>query len=177
MPRKRTPHAIAQAEQDAAALELRKQYFTFEQIAERLGFYDRSGARKAVARAMDLLTDVPAGELRELETERLIEQARQIAAIAGASHPVLYKGKVVYVKDEAGNEVMLEDAGVVLAAHDRLVKISESIRKLNGWDAAQKFAVGGDPDGVPVDLTIGGILAKLAEARGETVVPTEGTVA
>jgi hypothetical protein len=53
------------------ALELRKSGASFEVIAAELGYQDKSGARKAVLRALETTLQEPAQELRTLECERL----------------------------------------------------------------------------------------------------------
>ncbi|MCC6446809.1 MAG: hypothetical protein IT210_25580 [Armatimonadetes bacterium] len=65
------PRRIAEAGKEAQALNLRKQGHTFEQIAEQVGYADRSGAHKAVMRALQRLTNEPAAEARALELLRL----------------------------------------------------------------------------------------------------------
>lgn len=72
MPRARTsPRAIEVLERERKALELRKGGATFEQIAQALGYADRSNAHKAVRRAMRETIQEPADEVRRVEVERL----------------------------------------------------------------------------------------------------------
>jgi hypothetical protein len=72
MPRARTsPQAIEVLERERKALELRKGGATFEQIAQALGYSDRSNAHKAVRKAMRETIQEPAHQVRELELERL----------------------------------------------------------------------------------------------------------
>ena len=53
------------------ALELRKAGAPYADIAERLGYYDQSGARKAVAKAFGEIIQEPVTELRTIQVERL----------------------------------------------------------------------------------------------------------
>ncbi len=66
-----TPRAIARAEHEAVALELRKAGATYDEIARRLGYSNRSAARRLVVRALDRTVSEPANELRTLECARL----------------------------------------------------------------------------------------------------------
>ena len=68
---KNSPAAIASAEKKARALDLKKQGWTYEQIAADLGYTDRSSAHKAVSAALRDLVNPRAEELRQLEAERL----------------------------------------------------------------------------------------------------------
>lgn len=58
-------------EKEAQVLELRKAGWTFERIAERLGYAQKSGAWKAYDRALTATLQEPADELRHLERERI----------------------------------------------------------------------------------------------------------
>lgn len=53
------------------ALDLRLAGATFDDIAERLGFADRSAAYKAVKRGLTSTLQEPADELRDVESARL----------------------------------------------------------------------------------------------------------
>lgn len=66
-----TPRAIARAEREAVALELRKAGATYDDIARRLGYSNRSAARRLVVRALERTVSEPADELRTLECARL----------------------------------------------------------------------------------------------------------
>lgn len=62
---------ISAAEKQARALNLRKAGYTFEQIAEDIGYASPSGASKAVYAALKKTIQEPADELRKIELERL----------------------------------------------------------------------------------------------------------
>ena len=67
-----TPAKIDAAERQAKALELRKGGATFQSIADRLAYRNRSSAADAVTRALrDTVPRELAKELRELENLRL----------------------------------------------------------------------------------------------------------
>ena len=62
---------IHTTQKEAEVLELRKAGWTFERIAERLGYANKGGAWKAYDRALTATLQEPADELRRLERERL----------------------------------------------------------------------------------------------------------
>lgn len=59
------------AERQVQALELRKSGMTYDAIAQRLGYANHAGARKAVESALRKTIQEPADELRQMECERL----------------------------------------------------------------------------------------------------------
>lgn len=103
--------ALSQTE----ALRLRQQGFTFEQIATRLGYSDRSGAYRAVMVALKETTTEPNAEMRSLELSDL-------ASLQDALWPSAIGG----------------DQGAV----DRVLKIMERRAKILGLDAAPKLPTG-----------------------------------
>lgn len=72
-------------ERAISALDLRRDGLPYREIADRLGYSDESGARKAVSRLLDRTEAEGVGELRRLESERLdaIMSAHWPAAIGG----------------------------------------------------------------------------------------------
>jgi hypothetical protein len=66
-----TPAKIVAVERQRQALELRLAGLTFEAIAQRIGYSNRSSAADAVTAALRATVQVPADDLRELECERL----------------------------------------------------------------------------------------------------------
>ena len=66
-----SPAAIEATERQVEALFLRKQGFSFQAIADELGFASRSGAYEAVKAGMDKTLREPAEEVRQLELARL----------------------------------------------------------------------------------------------------------
>lgn len=108
----RTERQIDTAERDAQAARLRHYGFSYRQIAKQMGWESPASAHRAVGRALREIIREAAEDLVKLETERFD------AALA----PVL---RII----ETGTP--LEQ----LAAVDRLVKLSESRRKLLGLDA------------------------------------------
>ncbi len=104
------------AERDGRACALRRDGATYQEIADRLGFADRSAARHAVERALAAAVREPAAELRELELMRL--------------------DRLYLVASELLDG---DDLDVRLKAVDRLVRISERRSRLLGLDAPTKI--------------------------------------
>lgn len=105
MPRRSSVETLAK---ERKALALKQAGHTFEAIAERVGYRDRSGARKAYERALErAVPDDGVREARKLELSRL-------DAITQVLWPKVLNGDV--------------------AAIDRYAKISEMRRRLGGLD-------------------------------------------
>lgn len=127
------------AERDAKACRMRVAGLTYDQIAGELGFRDRSGARRAVKRALAATAREPAGELIALELERLDHLTRQLQrALVDISYAVTAGGKIVC---HPATGELLRDYGPVIAAARELRQVSESRRKLLGLDAPAKTRI------------------------------------
>src|SRR5690606_7172749 len=63
--------SVTDAERQRDALDLRKQGYTFQEIADRIGYRHASGAHQAVMAGLRKTIQEPADELRRLELERL----------------------------------------------------------------------------------------------------------
>lgn len=132
---------INAAERRQKALELRKQAQSYRAIAAELGI-SLGQAHDDVQTALAELAELEhasAAELRTMELERLDVLTVEAVRIMTTTHPYVSGGKVL--KDVA-------DDGPKLAAIDRLLRISESRRKLLGLDAPAKTALT-NPDGTP----------------------------
>jgi len=116
-------------ERQKEALSLRLVGLSYDAIAERLGFANRSGAFRAVQAALKKTLQEPADELRTLELERLDSMLLPMMAQA-----------------KKGNQ----------GAVDRVLRIMERRAKLLGLDAPTKQEITGS-DGGPVVIAIGGI--------------------
>ena len=68
---KRDARAAAVNERRRKALELRKAGATYEQVANQLGYHDKSHARKEIAEAIESIVREPAAEVLDLELSRL----------------------------------------------------------------------------------------------------------
>lgn len=135
----RYERTLASAERDAQAARLRAQHWTYQQIADELGYSDKIAAYRAVQRALKAAIREPGEELLALELERLDRLARAAEEVLEAHHVKVAGGEIVY--DEAGQP--LEDTRPVLEAIDRLLKIQERRARLLGLDAPVKQQITG----------------------------------
>jgi hypothetical protein len=88
------PKDINAKERQHLALELRKAGHTFETIAAKCGFKDRSGAYKTVKNALQHYNDEPVAQLRALEAARLdqlltVFVPKMLKGDIGSAHVVL----------------------------------------------------------------------------------------
>ena len=182
--RNRYAQSPAAAEKHRRAVELRNEHgLTYQEIADELGYADKKSAWNAVWRQLRREAKAPAEAMIQAETERLLlelerldtEEDRLDALIAPVTkvlttkHITVSNGRVIL---HPATEEPLEDDGPVLQAVDRLTRlsaerraiseqrrrVSESLRKLLGLDAAQKVDVSGglryEVVGIdPADLT------------------------
>jgi AraC-like DNA-binding protein len=132
----RTPET---AERDARAAQLRAEGWTLQQIADELGYTDKSNARQAIQRALREIVQGPAEALIRQEAARLDSLYEEALDVLHRDHVMVSHGRIV--TDDDGNP--LPDDGPKLAAIDRLVKVRESYRRLFGLDARQKIDVAG----------------------------------
>lgn len=123
--------ANPEIEHDALCAELRGQGLTYAAIGKRVGV-TKAKAWEAVQRAFrDTLTE-PAETARAVELARLEDMHDRALAVLEAQEP--------------------SSPGAILGAIDRIVKVSESRRKLLGLDAPQRH-----------ELTLGEIDAALSQ--------------
>lgn len=129
---------IDNAERDAQAARLMTMAFDYGEIAQQMGYADRSGAFRAVQRALLATVAEPAAHLRVIEVARLDIALRKAWDVMCARHIVVNQGRVVCDPDSGEP---LTDHGPVLAAINTVIKISESRRKLLGLDAPTRHEV------------------------------------
>lgn len=122
---------------DQEAARLRSTNMTYQQIADTLNV-SKPAAYKMVQRAINDVDKEPAEAAIAFELENLDRAERLVLALLERQHFVVSAGKLIYL----GTTPMVDD-GYVLPAVDRLVKISESRRKLLGLDSVQKIDVSG----------------------------------
>src|SRR6266545_6444586 len=130
----------AAAERRVQALELRKAGVSYRAIGAQLSISEKT-AHQDVQRVLARLAEMElasADELRTMELLRLDKLMLEAARILAATHPYVAGGKVL---------LNLTDDGPKLQAIDRLLRISESRRKLLGLDAPPKVPL--NPDGTP----------------------------
>lgn len=117
------------AERRAEILRLRIAGHSNSQIAHQLGISD-GRASQLYHEALDRTVTEPAAEARKLELERLDDLITHARAVLERTHYVVQGGEVIL-----HNGVELVDDGPTLAALDRLIKLSETRRRLLGLDA------------------------------------------
>lgn len=123
--------SITTAKRDAEAAQLRTDHLTYDQIAEQLGFTDRSHAYKAVQRALKATVREPAEELRTLEIARLDKLSTTTQRVINES----------------------DDLDLILKAIDRHLKIQARRAALLGLDAPTKAEHTG-PKGGPLQVDV-----------------------
>jgi len=124
------------ADRRVKALDLRKSGAPYRAIAAQLNISEKT-AHQDVQRALRTLAELElasADELRTMELLRLDKLTLEAARILSATHPYVAGGRVLHG---------LTDDGPKLQAIDRLLRISESRRKLLGLDAPQAIDVQG----------------------------------
>lgn len=120
------------------SLELRRQGKTWQEIADDLGYADRSGARKAVERLLDRTEFESVDEFRVLESDRLdaLHQAHWDKAING---------------DVKATELVL--------------KISAQRCRLLGLNRPERLVVEPVPTGEDFAVTASRLMAEIMEAE------------
>lgn len=131
---------------DREAVRLKAMGWDPEDIAEELGLTDnRTGEpdpRRAIAaiqRGTALLHTVAVDEKRLEQLQAYEMMKRHIWSSIDKEHVLVQQGKVVF-----HDGVPVEDKRFALEAFDRLNRIEESIAKLLGTNAAQRFSVEAD---------------------------------
>lgn len=146
-PQDRLAAQAERAAQDAEACRLSATGYTYEQIAERLGLPNRQAAYRAVKRVLDRRIkdgNVAVEQLRAKQDALLDEALKVATQIMHAQHLAVGNGRVVQKYNaETDTHEDVYDSAPNLAAADRLIKISESRRKLHGWDAPAKQEISG----------------------------------
>jgi hypothetical protein len=134
---------------DHAAIEQRRQQaihlkhvvgMSWTHVAQRLGYYDGSHARKDVKIALDRALREQDRLLENLVLKqdiRLDAMRQRAYAIMTADHPLVQGGKIVYGKDGRP----LQDVGPMLAGLAMLLKIEERWSNLHGTDASKKLSI------------------------------------
>lgn len=150
------------AQKDGLAAELRARSLSYKDIAVKLGYANESGAHKAVQRALAAAPAEAVAELRAIEAQRLDMLARRLWAVIDTKYPLTAPDRVFVNKD--GDSVA--DPRPIIAAVDRLLRISEQRRRLLGLDApAPKSAEDRSESASPLELLVRQ-LAVLAQAAG-----------
>lgn len=144
-PGNRASNNAERAERRERAVRLSVSGMTYDQIAVELGYASKQAVHRDVKAALAQAIksqNLAVEELREKHT-RLLNEALEVAyRIMNEQHLAHGNGRLVRreVEQEDGSVELVDviDNGPNLAAADRLVKISESQRKLWGIDAPAK---------------------------------------
>jgi hypothetical protein len=132
----RYTRSIDTAERDAECARLRTGGVKLADIASQLGYANAGGVSKAISRAMLATVQEAGEEAKQLELERLDSYIVMALEVAHRTHYAHSQGRVVMMNDEP-----LIDDGPILAALDRLIKLSERRSKLKGLDAPLRHEV------------------------------------
>jgi transposase-like protein len=153
---------MSSLERDARAVQMHAMRYSYTEIANALGYGNRSNAHRAVRRAHERILKPPVMTRVATEVAELDAIVLNLIGIIHKRHVAVSSGKVV--TDDEGR--VLEDDGPILAALAQWRQVSESRRKLLGLDAAVKLDV--NLDGSEVDAAIRGLVAEM-ESRGRAM--------
>lgn len=134
------------AKRDAQAAQLRAQGWTYQRIAEELGYNPETGksaARDAVKRAVRETCAEGAEPLLALLLERMETLYEAAMDVMEADHVVVSHGKVITMADDTGVERPLTDHGPKLAALREARATIDSIASLTGLKKTQLEHSGG----------------------------------
>lgn len=141
----RTPEVLAKYEE---VVRLRSVGLSFQQIADRVGYAGRSGAKAAYSEAIKMWGAEAVEEHRILENERL---------------DYLWRTTLSQIESSR------EDPQIVIAAVNTAIRIASRRAALNGLDAPKQLEVSG-ADGGPLKTDIGEILrSRLASLQENQV--------
>lgn len=146
-------YTVESAERDAHAARLRAKGWQFDRIATELGFASKAEAYRACQRVLKETVQEAGEELRQMERERLDRLSEAAWEVLERQHVTVSNGRIISLNGEP-----LPDDGPVLGAIDRLLRISESRRKLEGLDAPSRVSV--DAENLGQEITA--ILDRLA---------------
>lgn len=142
------------ARRDAAACEMRTRGATYQQIADALGYGDRSHAHRAVQAALAALPADSAEDLRRMQLEQLDYLTAQTVAILERDHPTVSQGGRIVLDEQ--NQAVTDD-GPALQAINLLLRIQDRRAKLKGLDAPTRAEV----------VTLDAINAEIARIAAE----------
>lgn len=141
---------------DREAVRLSAMGYDPHDIAEKLDLTDRQSGepdpRRAIAaikRGTALLHQVNVDEKRLQQLQHYEMMKQHIWASIDKEHVLVQQGKIVF-----NDGVPVEDRRFALEAFDRLNRIEESISKLLGTHAAQRFSVEADQIGSEISQLI-----------------------
>lgn len=141
---------------DREAARLKAMGWSLDEIAEKLqltdaitGAPDPRRAKSAVQNGLSLVHQVNVDEKRLEQLQHYEMMKQHIWSSINMEHVLVQQGKVVFQ-----DGVPVEDRRFALEAFDRLNRIEESISKLLGTHAAQRFSVEADQLGSEISQLI-----------------------
>lgn len=114
----------------AARLKAENPSLTYQQIADAVGYSNKSDAWRAVQRCREAVIREAGAELVAAEAAHLDDLFVEALEVLQRDHVTVSHGRIV--KDDSGQPIL--DDGPKLAAIDRLLRVRESYRKLYGAD-------------------------------------------
>ncbi len=145
---------------DADAAKLRVRAWSYQDIADELGFASPGAAHDAVRRSLAESVRQPTEQARDIAAGHLDQLALEAWRLVRTRHLTVSAGRVV---EHQGNTVA--DAKPVVEALSLLVRIEERRAKLLGLDAPRQVVTNVITEDV-VDAAIAELEAELAE-RGD----------
>jgi hypothetical protein len=130
---------LESAARDAQAAQLRAEGWTLTAIAEELGYYDKSTARKAIRGVLSEIVRGPAEKLLQLHMDRLENLYDAALDVLETDHVVVSHGKVVTGAD--GQPLM--DSAPKLAAIREARQTLDAFWNLTGMKQPAKVAISG----------------------------------
>lgn len=156
---------------DREAARLKAIGWPLEDIAEHLGLHDRrtgdpdpQRAAAAVRRGLSLVHQVSIDEKRLEQLQHYELLKRHIWDSMDKEHVLVQQGRVVLQ-----DGMPIEDARFALECVDRLNRLEESISKLLGTQAAQRFSVEADQIGTEISQ----LISLINSESGETTYTVE----
>lgn len=141
---------------DREAARLKAMGWSLDDIAEKLDLTnaithqpDPQRAKAAVQNGLSLVHQVAVDEKRLEQLQHYDMMKQHIWASMDTEHVLVQQGKVVFQ-----DGVPVEDRRFILECFDRLNRIEESISKLLGTHAAQRFSVEADQLGSEISQLI-----------------------
>lgn len=162
---------LESAERDREAVRLRARGWTYQKIADHLGFGGHANAYRAVKRVLTSLPTEGADEARQLELERLDTLTQAALAVMERHHYYVSDGRVVYLGGKDDREPLRDD-GPVLQAIDRLLRIGARRAALLGLDAPRQLHIQETAVG-ELDAAVRELADELAARAGGQGVPSE----
>lgn len=132
----RTPDTAAR---DAAAVRLRAQGASVEEIAATLGYANKGTASKAVQRALQAVVRPDVEQLRALQGDELDAIQQECWRIISTPHPKVSASGRIVVDPSTGEPVT--DPAPIVAALNTLVRVGERRAKLLGLDGPAKVEI------------------------------------